>query len=222
MKRSDNIQNELQALGLERILQHPNEMPYTVPNGYFESLYQNIDGNINAEKMTNAEIPMSLTSSIGNVPDGYFEGFAKQILSKIKTEDTIIWTKEMPFDVPVGYFEGLAKSILASVNKNTTKSLPTRIPLYRTIQLAASLALVFFVGLGIFQANDHQLSLQKNFATISDAEIAQYINENLDDFDTDLVLNGLSFKNTKEKKASALNNISDEDINQFLIEDGMN
>lgn len=222
MKRADNIQNELQSLGFETIAGLSNTMPYAVPTGYFESFQQNIAICVQNEQEVITNIPKMLNTTVGYVPDGYFEGFAAQILNKIKDNDAVIWTKENPYQIPAGYFENLPARIIANIHNAPQKAIPSRIPIYRTVQLAASLALVFFVGLGIFQTNNHQKSLINNVAEISDAEIAKYINDNIDDFDTDIVLNGLSFKKISEQNTSEISNITKDEINQYMAEEGLN
>jgi hypothetical protein len=81
--------------------------------------------------MTNKDIIQELNelgSSLANktlqntylVPKGYFESFAIQVLSRIKTDGT--WfsglPKETPYQVPEGYFEGLQEQIMETIRQH--------------------------------------------------------------------------------------------------------
>ncbi|MFI5130132.1 MAG: hypothetical protein ACHQFX_09085 [Chitinophagales bacterium] len=68
--------------------------------------------------------------NVYQVPGGYFDGLAEQVLNRIKalnTEDAAEElnylspllsgiSKQMPYSVPAGFFDGLAESVIASVN----------------------------------------------------------------------------------------------------------
>ena len=78
------------------------------------------------------------------------------------------------------------------------------------------MALILFVGLGVFKMNE-QKSQSDIFAQLTQAEIAEYVNSNIDDFDTDLVLNGLAFDKVMPEDNIA-NGISDEEIKAYMNE----
>lgn len=121
MQNRIDILNELQTLSL-LVAGISKVNVFTVPDGYFEQLADNI--------LTGArEENKGLLGSISNqssmqVPQGYFESLANNILSKIKVqENTKTELKELSpllhsitnknvFTVPQGYFEGLAGDIL--------------------------------------------------------------------------------------------------------------
>jgi len=81
--------------------------------------------------MTNKDIIHELNelgSSLANktlqnvylVPKGYFESFAMQVLSRIKTDETWLpgLPKETPYQVPEGYFEGLQEQIMEAIRQH--------------------------------------------------------------------------------------------------------
>ena len=81
--------------------------------------------------MTNKDIIQELNelgSSLANntlqntylVPEGYFESFAMQVLSRIKIDETWLpgLPKETPYQVPEGYFEGLQEQIMETIRQH--------------------------------------------------------------------------------------------------------
>jgi len=61
--------------------------------------------------------------NIYSVPDGYFEGFASMIMSRIQAEEDgsvflASLPKETPYEVPVGYFEGLEERMLVMIRNH--------------------------------------------------------------------------------------------------------
>jgi hypothetical protein len=63
------------------------------------------------------------TKNIYSAPEGYFEGFAMQVLSLVKANESLAWlsstlSKETPYAVPVGYFDGLEEKIMESIRNH--------------------------------------------------------------------------------------------------------
>lgn len=222
MNRQDIIQNELKELGLSQLASMSKSMPFAVPKHYFNELSENLNLLIADKDLVEPVFGFTKKMPFSGVPEAYFEGLSQQILAKVKTEQVVDWPKENPYFVPQGYFENLPNTILAAVKssekrKNVT---PKRIPLYRTVQLAASMALIFFVGLGVFRMNDQRNSTDL-FGQISQAEIAEYVNSNIDDFDTDLVLNGLAFDKVIPEQNNITDALSNDEIKDYLNEEGL-
>jgi uncharacterized protein YihD (DUF1040 family) len=126
MEIGKDILNELKELspivaGIQKV------NVFTVPNGYFERLAEDILVGIR-------EGENNLLSSVPNqsamqVPQGYFESLADNILIKIKEEESAVnELKELSpmlhaiqnknvFAVPKNYFESLSGEILNTINK---------------------------------------------------------------------------------------------------------
>jgi hypothetical protein len=221
MKREENIQKELIELGVSTLTDASREMPFAVPSSYFENFQSSINSLINIYTYKEPKLDLRKKMPFDGVPKGYFEGLTQQILNKVKSEPE--WSKANPYQVPNGYFEHLPNLILTKVKEaENQESIRTKkIPLFRTVQLAASLALVIFVGLGALRMNHHHTNVRKSVAELTNAEIAQYVNDNIDDFDTDMVLNALSYDKATNKVNSA-NSLSIEEINNYLNEEGLN
>lgn len=222
MNRQDNIQNELKELGLSHLASLSKSMPFAVPKFYFNELSENLKPLIADNELEEPVFGFSKKMPFSEVPDAYFEGLSQQILAKVKKAELVDWPKENPYFVPQGYFENLPDTILAAVKSSEKRKNvgAKRIPLYRTVQLAASMALIIFVGLGIFKMNE-QKSHSDLLGQLSQAEIVAYVNSNIDDFDTDLVLNGLAFDKVMPEDNMA-DGISDEEIRAYMNEEGLN
>ena len=220
MKRASDIQEELAALGATMLSEASATMPFGLPSNYFSEQISAL-----MAIATSAERPIV---GIGQKAQpfvapsaAYFEGFANTVLQKIKEEsEEVAWTKVNPYVVPQNYFEQLAPQILARVGAPEKKALPTRMPLYRYVQLAAALAMIIFVGLGMNSNFDNNTIAKTDIEHISTSEIANYIDDNLDEFDTDMILNTLASNSNTSIIHS--DDLSNEEIKSYLDEYGWN
>lgn len=169
---------------------NPNN-PFTVPEGYFDSLDEQILSKIKLEEMRNSipetgfAVPENYFEDLaGNiqariaveealdkeaagfaVPDGYFDNLKQQIQSRIFVEEAMD-AQTAGFDVPEGYFTNLTSNIL---NK-TTQQKPGRRGVVR--QMFASVAFkyaaaaCFVLGIGgtlyLNQAGNNPDATHKN------------------------------------------------------------
>lgn len=224
MKRSENIHDELIELGANHLINASREMPYKLSKDYFDNFGNSLNSLLFMSEKHDFELPSPKGLPYSSVPQGYFDGLSQQVLNKIKENDEIVWSKANPYTVPNKYFETLSHNILLKIKRieSDKKATPKRIPLYRTVQLAASMALIIFVGLGVFRMNHQKINNELNFDGITKAEIAEYVNSNIDDFDTDIVLNALSINEASLPQNEGINSISTEDIKEYMSEDGLN
>jgi hypothetical protein len=217
VNKSEHIKNELIAMDAQALLSNIQHTPFAVPEGYFDQLQQEIA--IQTVAMDSAAEPIL---SIGkDMPfqapaPHYFDQLSEHILAKIEDQGPN-WSKVMPYRVPEQYFETLLDNIVqkAKTQLNITKK-PVRISLFRNVQLAASVALIIFVGFGVLQFNKEVAIKHMSLEHISQDEIQQYVNENIDEFDTDIILNSMP------QQAPAINHqqLSKEDIQAYLNENG--
>ncbi len=127
MENRIDILNELK--GLSPVIADMEKVNvFTVPDGYFEMLGENILMNVKEE--TGALLGSIVNQSSMQVPEGYFENLADSILSKIKIQDdTLTELKELSpmlynipnknvFTVPQGYFENLTNKILSNTGED--------------------------------------------------------------------------------------------------------
>lgn len=123
MENRINIVNELMELSPVLAQTQPN-MPYRVPEGYFDQLPE----KILALSRTSQETPALLNQGKQtpySIPQGYFENLADTVLGKIKTieagspKDEIETlspllsklTKKATYNVPADYFDELAGNV---------------------------------------------------------------------------------------------------------------
>jgi adenylate kinase len=114
MERSLPILNELQEIS-PVVANIGNQVPYQVPQGYFDGLAGLVMQRINAEAGESMELSIS-KDNVYQVPEGYFEGLAGNIMQRINAEVgesmELSISKDNVYQVPEGYFEGLAGTVL--------------------------------------------------------------------------------------------------------------
>ena len=56
-----------------------------------------------------------------SVPEGYFEGFAGQVLSLLRDDESLLYSlpKETPYQVPAGYFDDLEEKIMEMIRNHS-------------------------------------------------------------------------------------------------------
>jgi hypothetical protein len=83
-----------------------SEDDFIVPDGYFDELTNNTQARIAIEEVASKE-------AVGFIiPEGYFENLEQQIQSRVFIEEAID-AQPAGFDVPEGYFDNLTANILA-------------------------------------------------------------------------------------------------------------
>jgi hypothetical protein len=126
MKPFSDISQELESLS-PAVAAIPRRNVYTVPEGYFNDLSDNILTLLQPEKRLSVEIKNSQNLT---VPEGYFDGLADSIMNRIRQEKEESSKEEISrlspalasagkeniFTVPQGYFENLAASVMNEVN----------------------------------------------------------------------------------------------------------
>ncbi|MFI5186478.1 MAG: hypothetical protein ACHQF0_07130 [Chitinophagales bacterium] len=62
------------------------------------------------------------SQNVYSAPEGYFDGFANQVLSLVKNNESLNWLsslpKENPYQVPAGYFDGLEERIMNAIRNH--------------------------------------------------------------------------------------------------------
>jgi len=211
MNKGNDILQELQSMN-SILADIPRIMPYAVPDDYFNRFITSIHEQIQIEQTPD---PVTVWSKINPyiAPDGYFENFADKIADNVLTTSVSIAHND-PYEVPDGYFDTLpARSLTAA--KDADKQQPTRIislrrNMWKQVRWAAAAVLLIGLGVGsyeIVEISQPHHKAERMLASIPDKDISEYIQQNIDDFDLDMIVS-----NT---------NISDEDIAQYLNETGV-
>ncbi len=172
--------NELAVLGSVLANYDPQNI-YAVPDGYFESLANQILNRIRALEATNAKEELSyLSPFLSNVsketpysvPAGFFQNLSQNVLKKIsehvdhQTSEEEIETlspllsslkNKNPYSIPAGYFEKFE----TGVEKKETKVISiTNRRWYRLAVAAVVIGIVAISGLAIFRSK--QVDPNKN------------------------------------------------------------
>jgi hypothetical protein len=93
-----------------------NQVPYEVPQGYFEELAGKVIEQVDAGTVDAVYLNIG-NQPIYEVPQGYFQELAGKIMDRIKAGDETSLTagKDNVYEVPEGYFDGFAASMLNKV-----------------------------------------------------------------------------------------------------------
>jgi len=108
---------------------------------------------LNELKELGSKLPVTPLENIYTVPGGYFEGFASQVLARIKAIEAAdaneelshlspylkSLSKENPYKVPAGYFEGLGEKMMSAVRESadyqtTDEELESLFPLLSSLK----------------------------------------------------------------------------------------
>lgn len=168
-------------------------IPFKVPESYFEDLENNLKSLVNIESLK------SLKEN--EVPEGYFEQLENQVLSQYKINDL---QKIESIKVPEAYFDKLEKNILSKTN--TEKTIFKAFYKQNIFKYAAGIFITFGIGFSVYQ--------KINIDTIdqlSSDEMISYLNEqslNAEDLETIIEVKNISFNNTETE-------LSAEEINAY-------
>lgn len=163
-----------------------------------------------------------LNSSLGELPRampyelpaGYFEGFAAAITVKVSARHELM-NKDVPFTVPHGYFDNLPGQILQSVQEPAAQK--TR-SIWLNLRWAAAAVLVLAIGLGSYRVlNPATLSIEQQLSAIPNAELLAYVHDNIDEFETDIIISNMNNVHLINPQTGNINNNAIED---YLEEEG--
>jgi hypothetical protein len=186
MNNNRDILNEVQGINV-----------YTVPDGYFNSLADEIMSSIHLEtgKQFAQQGPYT-------IPDRYFEDLSSTILTRlqaipgnistpVETENSFLATigKANVYEVPAGYFDQLPAQLVKQAGhpeKGKLVSLRSVTRRWVTYVSAAAVAGIMVVGAFLFTDNDQQnmpsyyssfknIDVKKGVSDLSESEISSYL-----------------------------------------------
>ncbi len=181
--------------------------PYAVPAGYFESLAGNVMAKINVQQIQHA----------GNEVFEELEALAP-LLNSI--------SKQMPYSVPAGYFEQFTVKVNEEV-KPTAKVISINSSRSRFITYFAAACVAVLLGIGAYffvprqpanttaTGQQPQLDVQRELASLSDADINEYLN-NQPSTGTEALPSSL--EDQAPEIQPVIDNTSTEEIQQYLKE----
>lgn len=218
MDKRSEISDELRDWG-SPLADLSRVMPYAVPVGYWESLPGQLRQSVADAEMEDPVVNWPKTMPYA-VPQGYFNMFPDKM--SFIASNQIKGEAKDTFEVPGGYFEQLPQQLLAAAKaadvpvKTQAKVIPLGNKIWGRARLAAAAILILGIGLGsytLFAPKVQQPEAQ--LAALSKGAIDDYINQNIDDFDTDMLENTLAVN-----EVEPINNLKDEEIIQYLNETG--
>lgn len=205
MHSNDTIQNELKELN-SILAGISNRNVYTVPEGYFDVLSHDILQGIREQT--------SAIADSSTVPAGYFDGLADSIMGKIKAgavadegSSLLVGIQNINvYQVPEGYFDNLAANILSKLHQ------PAKVVVMRArstfFRYAAAAVITGIMGLSVISVFDKKPTdrfastakdLDKEFASITDAEIVSYLQKDGQDINAALVASIADDQNLPEQ-----------------------
>ena len=213
MENRTEILNELQSLSPTLAgLQGLNV--YTVPNGYFNVLSEDILHTIQLAQY--GVIYSAQKKDTTDVPQGYFENLADTILAKIKQVDNVSGElrrlspmlysaqNEKVYTVPKNYFEQLHTELVEKVQPQQTIVITMRKRNFTFIKYAVAAVFIGIITFGAFKftttnklddTTKQGLAIAKNnsFDTeldkLTDEDIVKYLSNSSTDADVALIVN---------------------------------
>ena len=213
MENITEILNELQSLSPTLAgLQGLNL--YTVPNGYFDVLSEDILHTIQLAQY--GIINSAQKKDTTDVPQGYFENLADTILAKIKQVDNVSGElrrlspmlysaqNEKVYTVPKNYFEQLHTELVEKVQPQQTIVITMRKRNFTFIKYAVAAVFIGIITFGAFKftttnklddTTKQGLAIAKNnsFDTeldkLTDEDIVKYLSNSSTDADVALIVN---------------------------------
>ena len=203
MEPVNDIRNELTSMN-SALAGMSREMPYDVPEGYFESF---------AEEVALMKIGRQMPFEI---PQGYFEGIADSVLFELHQP-----VSKNLLSVPNGYFDNLPADILAKARQIEVKpaSNSIGISIWRNMRWAAAALLVLGIGLGVYRSYWYQpaFNVQEELATVAPDAIDEYVQQHIDEFDVESIAG--TDENFEIKPMT--NQLSSEEIENYIHEAGL-
>lgn len=128
MENSNTILNELKEISAA-VAGIGQQQPYTVPEGYFDSLPMQLMLRIGLEEKAGTDPVLNISKdNVYQVTAGYFDNLARSILNRVKEEEAgadpvVNITKDNMYQAPAGYFDGLAGNILSRIKEEDGRQL---------------------------------------------------------------------------------------------------
>jgi hypothetical protein len=220
MKTANEIIEELKGLN-SPLADMPRLMPYHVPTGYFSKLDAYIIDGVKATELPEYTLPYTKAMPY-EVPMGYFDTLPDMVAALVNEQnETISLTKSNPFAMPAGYFDALPQQMLQAVKQAETpktKTIPLGNRVWKNLRWAAAAILLMGIGFGSYkmlQPTTAPLSTEQQLAQLPPGTISEYVQQNIDDFDTDLIASVMP----GDINVSPAQ-LSDEEITNYLDEVG--
>jgi len=245
METRSTIFNELNSIS-PTVAQANNNMPYQVPQGYFEGLAQMVLNRIKTESLNANDELATISPLLGGlskrmpfeVPAGYFTELSGNVADGVKAIDFVkeelegvsptlrdLRNKNV-YEVPQGYFENLAENILDKVKQRQPAkvvSMGRRVMRYAVAAvIAGALAIA-----GWFYFNSHNKAINEqqfagvekmsDDAKVSDQEMADFLeNESIPLVVSTAAVTDDNSDMDETAVKEMLTDVSEDELQQFL------
>jgi hypothetical protein len=190
MSRNAEIQDELE--GLESLLATlPREMPFAVPEGYFNSLAESLSAGTRFAEMEEPATQDWPTEIPFQTPPQYFIGLAEELTASAHAS---VFSKadSVPYEVPAGYVESLPSALLRTALSadNSRVKAPQTIAFVpsrrRWAGVAAAAVLLLALSLGsyrYYEMHTPEAVAARQLSRLDAESISSYVEQHVDDFD---------------------------------------
>ncbi len=220
METYNDISDELSSMesplaGMSR------NMPYQLPEGYFDRLATQV--------LTAIIVPDEITALEGgtkkmpfDVPNGYFDQLQASVLQQVQQESIAAsLPKENVYTTPEGYFDILPGHIMAAIHASEApQAKKTRIIGWKSIGWAAAAVVILGLGMGSVKMIWPGAESKESLAKIPATSIQAYVQQNIDEFDSELIENNIAANINLHTQPGLPNTIDKNDIIQYLDENG--
>ena len=230
MNKRNTIQDELNELN-SGLNPNSNEMPYSVPEGYFEGLAASVLAKIKTETAISASEEIARLSPLlagiskklpYSVPDNYFQSNIENLGAfTSESEESLMLSfidKEMPYEVPAGYFANVAEQVLEKVSGRNAKVVPIAKRKWMQLAVAAAVTGIMAIsGIMYFGGHTGNTLASGDPATVvkkaTTKELNDFINSTTVTITNDQ--KQVTAKNKTEAK-KIFNDVSDKELDAFL------
>lgn len=229
MQVKNEIVQELLDLG-SPLAAFPRVTPFLAPAHGFEANARHlVDGTLAAFGAQDPALPYPKAMPF-TVPAGYFSQLPDAVLDAVQ-EDTAFLSKKPSFEVPEHYFEQFAGTLLDKIKAEEQPAVrpATRvIPLYarKSLRWAAAAVVLIALGIGAYpllNSNNNTVApvAEQSLANISPRAISDYMQNNLDDFDREMMIENAAALALSEEPIN-VSGVDQKDIVDYLDENGWN
>ena len=177
--------------------------PFSVPDGYFEEMQQQLHSRIRIRQFDNNE-------NVFKIPDDYFETLEDKLVSISKLEGLKENSHTEILPVPEGYFDTLEQRIKAKLEAEELNAAPTKTKrLYSNwITYAAAACITAIISFGIYY-NTQNNNIEAQMAKLPADEIVDYLQLYTDAGDAPMIINSIDISEIGSE-------VSEQEIEQYL------
>lgn len=176
IKEEENMDWEKEAPLLASL---DRQNAFTVPDGYFEGLQQNVMSEITLEQL-------QLKTPTFEIPANYFEESAEIIQSTILLESIKSNNNDAGFKVPDNYFEDLKSQTIQHI-----KPKKTNVIRFNFLRYATAACILLTTSLGIYFNIKHTSNVSYQLSQVSSDDLETYLKQNTDATDIPMIVESL-------------------------------